>query len=189
MTRTVRFALSPAIDAAPRWLGMSLAVIGGAALIALASRVQVPMWPVPATLQTLAVLALAIGLGRKVAVGAVLAWLAYGAIGVPVFASGGGLAYLTGPTAGYMAGFLLAAHVVGGMATGGSRCRVLPVFGLGVLGGALIYLPGVLWLAGFVGLEQALRAGLLPFVPGDLIKAAVLACVLPPLHRRVGRQM
>jgi len=146
------------------------------------------MWPVPATLQTLAVLALAIGLGRRVAVGAVLAWLAYGVLGVPVFASGGGLAHLTGPTAGYMAGFLIAAHVVGGRAAGNARGSALRLFGLGVLGGALIYLPGVLWLSGFVGFEHALRVGVLPFVPGDLLKAAVLAAALPPLLRFSSRQ-
>lgn len=184
MTRPSSLARTLAAPTAVRWLPTVLAILGGAALIALASRVQVPMWPVPATLQTMAVLALAIGLGRVVAVGAVLAWLTYGVVGVPVFASGAGLAYLTGPTAGYMAGFLLAAHVVGGLASGEWRVRAPMVFALGVLGGALIYLPGVLWLSGFVGLEQAIRVGVLPFVPGDLLKAVLLAVALPPLLRR-----
>ncbi|WP_195759956.1 biotin transporter BioY [Paracoccus sp. S-4012] len=167
----------------------TVAIVGGAALIALASRIQVPMWPVPATMQTFAVLLLALVLGRGLAVSAVTAWLAYGVFGVPVFASGGGIAYLMGPTAGYMAGFLIAAFVVGGLAQRAPIRGVLHAFALALLGSALILATGALWLAGFVGFEQAVAAGVVPFLLGDLLKSVLLALTVPAASRAIAARL
>lgn len=163
---------------AARPLSTVLAVLGGAALIALSSRIQVPMWPVPMTMQTLAVLIVVMGMGARLGTASVASYLAAGAAGLPVFAAGGGLVYLTGPTAGYLLGFLLVAVVVGRLADRGLTRHPLGAFALALLGSALVYLAGATWLSGFIGIEAALRAGVLPFLPGDLVKSVVAAMML-----------
>ena len=97
-------------------------VVAGVLLVTLAAKVSVPFWPVPMTLQTLAVMALALALGPRLAVATMLGYLAAGAAGVPVFSGtperGLGLAYMAGPTGGYLAGYLVAAGLVGWLAAG-----------------------------------------------------------------------
>ena len=161
-----------------------MAVISGSLLIWLAARIEAPFWPVPMTMQTLAVLALAAVLGRRLGVAAVALYLVEGALGLPVFAGsperGIGLAYMAGPTGGYLAGFLLAAAVVGHLA--GSARGPLRLFAVMLAGTALIYLPGVLWLSAFTGPKAAVMAGLVPFLPGDILKAAVAALAVTGLR-------
>ena len=84
-----------------------LALIGSILLI-ISAKIQVPFWPVPMTMQTFVVLVLGIAYGWRLAGATVLLYLAQGAVGLPVFAAGGGLTYLAGPTGGYLIGFLLA---------------------------------------------------------------------------------
>jgi biotin transport system substrate-specific component len=164
------------------------AILGGALLIALATRVQVPMWPVPMTLQTLAVLLVAMTCGARLAVGAVLAYLAQGAMGLPVFAAGGGLAPLVGPTAGYLWGFVLVAWVVGSLADRGLARGFAGAFGLALLGSALVYVVGASWLAGLIGAQAAWTAGVLPFLAGDLVKSALAALLVPMGWRLLARR-
>jgi len=172
---------------ATRPLPAILAVLGGAALIALATRVQVPMWPVPMTLQTLAVMAVAMTFGARLGTGAVAAYLAQGAMGLPVFAAGGGLAHFAGPTAGYLWGFLAAALIVGHLADRGLTRHPAAAFALALIGSAVASLAGWAWLALLIGAEAAFTAGVLPFLAGDVVKAALAAALLPVAWRLLAR--
>lgn len=150
-----------------------LLVLGGSALIALSARIQVPMWPVPMTMQTFAVLIIGLAGGARLGAASVAAYLLEGALGLPVFASGGGLAYFAGPTAGYLIGFLVAAGVVGWLAERGWARSPLLAFAAMTIGTAIIFLFGVAWLANLIGTEKAIAAGLMPFIPGAVVKAAL----------------
>jgi biotin transport system substrate-specific component len=173
---TVSFvdALWPARGAGRAARAMLLAV-AGSALLTLSAKLQVPFYPVPMTMQTLVVLLIGLGFGARLGAATVLLYLAEGAAGLPVFAGtpekGIGLAYMVGPTGGYLLGFVLAAALTGWIA---ERRRDPEALVMAVIGGSLaIYLPGVLWLASFVGFEQALDLGLVPFLWADVLKAAL----------------
>ncbi len=157
----------------------ALALLGSAVLAA-SARIALPMWPVPATLQTLAVLLLGALGGARLGVASVALYLAEGALGLPVFAAGGaGPATLAGPTAGYLLGFLPAAWIAGQV-----RAAAAPRNGaLLLLAHGAAFAPGVAWLAGFVGWERALVAGFAVFVPGTLVKTG-LAWAVVTLARR-----
>jgi biotin transport system substrate-specific component len=148
-------------------------VLAATAVLAVAAKVQVPFWPVPMTLQTLVVLLIGAGFGARMAGATVAAYLAEGAMGLPVFASGAGVAYMAGPTGGYLVGFLLAAVFVGWAFERGLARGLLPVVAVFLVAEALIFAPGVLWLAGFTGAEKALAGGLWPFLPGEVLKLAI----------------
>ena len=159
-------------------------VLAGTALLALAAKVQVPFWPVPMTLQTLAVLMIGATLGARMAGATLLAYLAEGAVGLPVFASGAGLAYMAGPTGGYLLGFLLAAVFVGLAADRGWLRGGVPAAAVMFAAMALIYLPGVAWLAALIGAEKAVAGGLVPFLPAEAFKLALAVLLARPLARR-----
>jgi biotin transport system substrate-specific component len=154
-------------------------VVGGSILIALSARIQIPMWPVPVTMQTFAVLLIALAYGRRLALATVGLYLLQGAAGLPVFAGGGGLAYFAGPTAGYLLSYLAVALLVGRMGDGGWSRSVLGVTVAMLAGSAIIYICGASWLALFVGVEKAVTLGVLPFLVGDALKAALAAALLP----------
>lgn len=163
---------------APRMLMVKGAlVLSLTAVLAVSAHVQVPFWPVPMTLQTLAVLAIAGLAGPAVAGAAMLAYIAEGAAGLPVFASGGGIAYLAGPTAGYLAGMTLAAVLVGALVRRANG-HVLATAGAMLLGIAITYGAGAAWLAQFVGMDKAFAAGVAPFLLGDAVKAALAAALV-----------
>jgi biotin transport system substrate-specific component len=152
-----------------------LLAIAGSALLTLSAKLQVPFYPVPMTMQTLVVLLIGLGFGARLGVATVLLYLAEGAVGLPVFAGtpekGIGLAYMVGPTGGYLFGFVLAAALTGWIA---ERRRDAEALVMAVVGGSLaIYFPGILWLASFVGFEQALDLGLVPFLWADVLKGAL----------------
>ncbi|MFN3273914.1 MAG: biotin transporter BioY [Paracoccus sp. (in: a-proteobacteria)] len=164
-------------------LGITLAA---AALIALSAKVQVPFWPVPMTLQTMAVMGLAVVLGPRLGLAAMGSYLAAGLAGLPVFATAGaGLAYLAGPTAGFLLGFLLAMGVTGALAQG----RGILGRGLAMLAGlATIYVPGLIWLTNFVPSERVLAAGFTPFILGDLVKLVVALMLIEGTRRIMQRR-
>ncbi len=154
----------------------ALAVVAGAALMTLAAKVQIPFWPVPMTLHTMAVMAFAVAFGPRRAMAIFLAYLAAGAAGLPVFSGsperGIGLAYMVGPTGGYLLGYLIASGLVGALAAGrGPVGRLLAM----LAGLAPIYGFGLAWLAAYVPAERLVALGLAPFLPGDLIKIALVA--------------
>ncbi|AJE47540.1 biotin transporter BioY [Celeribacter indicus] len=174
--------LSPTRSAA-LWRGLGLALCG-AALITLGAKVQVPFWPVPMTLHTLAVFVLAATLGPRLGTAAVATYLAAGAVGLPVFSGtperGIGLAYMVGPTGGYLLGYLLSAPVTGRLARG----RDWAGQALAMLAGlAVVYALGLLWLTRFVPPSGLIAAGFTPFLLGDLIKLAIASGLAAGLHR------
>jgi biotin transport system substrate-specific component len=171
---TIVDALWPA-SGTSRALRAALLALLGSALLTVSAKVQVPFYPVPMTLQTLVVLLLGLALGWRLAFATVLLYLAQGAIGLPVFAGtpekGIGLAYMLGPTGGYLVGFALAAAVTGWIA--GHRRDFLVLVAAALAGTATIWICGLLWLATLVGFQQAIALGLVPFLLGDLVKAAL----------------
>lgn len=159
-------------------LARALIVLGGSALIALGAQISVPMLPVPMSLQTLAVVLVGLTAGSRLGAAAVLAYLAEGAMGLPVFAGGAaGAAFLVGPTAGFLWGFVALAFAAGWLVERGLARGLVGTF-LGTLViSALLYVPGVLWLHAVtpLSLQGAVTAGMLPFVVGDAVKAAIAA--------------
>jgi biotin transport system substrate-specific component len=164
-------------------------ILAGSLLIGLSARlaIRLPFSPVPITGQTLAVLLAGALLGSRRGALSVLAYLGEGVAGLPVFAGGaGGIAHLAGPTGGYLAGFVLAALVVGWLAERGWDRHPGTTALAMLLGSAAIYVPGLPWLAAFVGGERALVLGLYPFLAGDLLKLALAAALLPIGWKVVG---
>ncbi|MHC4461448.1 MAG: biotin transporter BioY [Planctomycetota bacterium] len=156
-------------------------IIGGSLLIALCAQVAIPLWPVPVTGQTFAVLMIAALLGCRRGCFAVLAYITEGAAGLPVFAHGrAGFAVLSGPTAGYLAGFIAAACIVGLLAEKGWDRRIgTTILAMG-FGNIAIYVFGLLWLCCLMGVKRTvLTAGLYPFILGDLMKITLAAILLP----------
>ena len=164
-------------------------VFGFSLLIGLSSMVAIPLpfTPVPLTLQTMTVLLAGLMLGSRLGALAVLAYIAQGLVGMPVFASGAwGLARLVGPTGGYLAGFVLAAVIVGVLAERGWDRRPASTLAAMAVGNAVIYGCGVLWLSLFVPFQLALVQGVLPFLAGDALKIAAVVTALPLGWSRLG---
>jgi biotin transport system substrate-specific component len=163
-------------------------VVVGAALMTLAAKVQIPFWPVPMTLHTLAVMGFTVAFGPRLAISTFLAYLAAGAAGLPVFAGsperGVGLAYMVGPTGGYLAGYLVACWLVGVLAAGKGTLGRL---GAMLIGMAPVYGLGVAWLAFFIPARDLLTVGVLPFLLGDLVKIGVVAAAGTALPASVVR--
>lgn len=169
-------------------LRAALLAVGGALLLTLSAKVQVPFFPVPMTLQTMVVLLIGAAFGMRLAVATVALYLAQGAFGLPVFANTPpvvpGLAYFLGPTGGFLAGFVIAAAIVGAAADRG-------VAGLKLLAAMLVadmalLAVGVTWLAFFatlangsvgLGLERAFMVGVVPFLLGEAVKVALAAAL------------
>ena len=155
-----------------------LTSIIGSILLAISSKVQIPLTPVPVTLQTLVLLVMSMFLGWRGAVGATSLYLFQGAIGLPVFAHGGGFIILFGPTGGYLFGFLIASLVVGYLAEKGWDKSVVLTFTSMTIGTLIIYLFGVIWLSYLKDLNTALVFGLLPFITPDILKICLGTCLV-----------
>lgn len=157
-----------------------LIVLGGTALLALSAKISVPFYPVPMTFQPLAVVLIGAAFGPRLGGATVLAYLIEGALGLPVFATGAGFAYMMGPTGGYLVGFLLSAIVVGALARRGWDRSPLTMAGAMIIGMAMIYIPGVLWLGTVIGWNKPLLSlGVTPFLLGDVLKVALGALMMP----------
>ena len=162
----------------------------GSALIALSSKIQVAMVPVPMTLQTLVILVIGMAAGWRLGGLTVLLYLAEGALGLPVFAGtpekGLGMAYLVGTTGGYLLGFLLATLAIGLLAEAGWDRSVPLTAAAMLIGNVVIYVPGLLWLGSVAGWDNPiLQWGLTPFIVGDLVKLAIAALLMPAAWRLV----
>ena len=158
----------------------------GTALLTLSAKVNLPLPYVPMTLQTLVVLMNGAAYGWRLGSGTVLAYLAEGAVGFPVFAGPvGGLAPLVGPTAGYLAGFVAAALVTGWLSERGWDRSVPRLFLAMGLGHILILAAGFAWLAfGMkLGVEKAWLVGIVPFIAASLVKNALGAALVPAVRR------
>jgi biotin transport system substrate-specific component len=167
-----------------------LAVVAGSLLMTLAAKVSVPFYPVPLSMQTFVAIGLGLALGPVRGGAAVLLYLAQGAAGLPVFAGtpqqGLGLAYMAGPTGGFLAGFLVQALVAGWLAERGWSRTPLRAMAAGLIAGAAIYPTGLLWLGALIGFDKPVLAlGLYPFILGDIVKALLAALVFPLAWRAV----
>jgi biotin transport system substrate-specific component len=179
-------------DNTTRRVGMVVAVVFGVCLLTLSAKIQVPFWPVPMTMQTLVVLMLGMAYGSRLAVGTVLAYLLAGAVGLPVFAGtperGIGLAYMMGPTAGFLVGFLIAAWIVGFLAERGWDRNFLTCGAAMIAGHVAISLSGVVWLAILFGTTKAIDIGLVPFLASSALKTALGTAAMPLIWRFVARR-
>lgn len=154
-------------------------ILLGSWLIAVLAQVRVPIGPVPITGQTLGVLLVGALLGSRQGPLSVTIYLGQGFIGLPVFTGGTtGLARLTGPTGGYLIGFVVAALVVGWLSERGWSRRFTTAAAAMLLGSVCVYALGLPWLASFIGTGAALRLGLLCFIPGDLLKLLLAAAAV-----------
>lgn len=163
-------------------------VVVGSVLLAISAQLKIPLYPVPITGQTLIVLLIGMTYGLRLGGTTIVVYLLQGAVGLQVFAGGSfGISTLIGPTGGYLAGFLLAALVMGFLAERGMGRTIFSTVIAMMVGNAVIYLVGASWLASFVGADKALAAGVLPFLYGDVLKIAVAAGLMPLAWRLVRR--
>ncbi len=186
MSRTLAARLWP-VEAGGATARAIVLMIAGSLLLTASAKLQVPFWPVPMTMQTFVVLVIGATYGSTLGAATVALYLVQGALGLPVFARGAGLAYMTGPTGGYLLGFLLATWLVGKLAEQGLDRRWLTALGLFLLGDLVIFACGVVWLAALIGIEKAWAAGVLQFLPAEALKIALAMAVLPLAWRLVGR--
>jgi biotin transport system substrate-specific component len=153
-------------------------VLAGSVLMYVSAQIAVPMLPVPVTLQTLAIPILIALLGRELGTLAVVAYLAEGAAGLPVFSGHvGGWAIFLGPTAGFLIGFPIAAFFIGTLYHDGFARNYFKRLIAILLGTAVVFVSGVLWLALTVthDLGAAIAVGVLPFLVGDVAKSVIAA--------------
>jgi biotin transport system substrate-specific component len=167
-------------------------VLAGIALLAIAAKIKLPMWPVPITMGTFAVLGLGAAYGPRMGLITILGYMIVGALGVDVFAGSSaekyGLTYMMGGTGGYLLGYVLATLALGLLARRGWDRSVLWMALAMLIGNALIYLPGLAWLGQLYGWDKPILAwGLTPFLVGDALKLGLAAMILPAAWKWVGR--
>lgn len=170
-------------------LRSAVLVAGGVCLITLGAKASVPFWPVPLTLQTLAISVVAAAYGLRLGLATVASYLMAGLLGVPVFAGmTTGIAPFVGPTGGFLAGFLLMAAIIGAAADRGWDRAWPRILAAMALANVIVFLPGLAWLGAFTGYGAKLvAAGVTPFVVGTLVKTALAAALMPAAWALVGR--
>jgi len=175
--------------------------LAGTAVLALSAKIKVPFYPVPMTLQTFAVMALAAAYGSRLAVVTVILYLFEGALGLPVFTNTppavAGPAYFLGPTGGFLIGFVALAWIVGSAADRGWDRSIPKLFAAMIAADAVVFVLGFIWLAWFavlssgghgLGAASALKFGLVPFLLADLLKISLAALAVPACWRLVDRK-
>ena len=165
-------------------------VVVGSLFVALMAQVAIylPFSPIPITGQTFAVLLIGMSYGSRLGSITLLAYLLEGAAGMPFFAGGlAGPSVLVSPTGGYLLGFTAAAWLVGRIADRSRVNKPLVALIAFITGSIVIYLFGAVWLSTYVGFEQAIRVGVLPFLLGDMIKALLAGSGLPAAWALVDR--
>lgn len=172
------------------WTRAVLLAVLGSAIVAVAAQINIPMQPVPLTLQTLAVLAIGGAYGSRLGAATLALYAVEGTAGLPVFAEmKSGLATITGPSGGYIIGFILAAGLVGWLTERGWDRNIVKMFAAMLAGAVVLYIPGLAWLHQFTnGIAQTYEWGLGPFIIGDLIKAALAALGFPAAWHLLGRR-
>lgn len=167
-----------------------LLVVATSLVTAAAAQVEIrlPWTPVPVSGQTFAVLLSGLVLGARRAFLAQMLYLAEGAMGLPFFSGGAaGFVHLLGPTGGYLIGFPFAAALTGSLAERGWDRRFVTMLAAMLLGSTVIFALGLAQLSRFVPAGQLLNAGLLPFLPGDLIKSTLAALAFPAAWKLAGK--
>jgi len=158
-----------------------LLIFIGSILLTISAKISIPFFPVPMTMQTLVVLFIGMTFGRILAPATICLYLFQGAIGLPVFATGGGIPYLLGPTGGYLVGFLLSSIVLSNLAAiGWDKKYFLTLLSL-VLGISIIFIVGLLQLSFVLNLTpiKSIQIGLSPFIFGELFKILILTILIP----------
>ena len=167
-------------------------VVAGITALALAAKIKIPMFPVPMTMGTFAVLSIGAAYGARLGLATVLGYMLIGALGFDVFAGSSaeisGVTYMMGGTGGYLVGYVLAVLALGALTRRGwDRARGKMALAM-LLGNVLIYVPGLIWLTVLYGVDAPILAwGLTPFLLGDVVKLALAALLLPALWTLVGR--
>ena len=167
----------------PRTLLMdAVLVVAGAALVTVLAQVAIPLWPVPITGQTLAVLLVGSTLGAVRGAISMVLYALLGLVGLPVFSDGShGAGVLFGATGGYIVGFIISAALVGWLAERQWDRKILKAIVTFVAGSVVVFAVGLPWLAVVLhtDLPTTLQYGLYPFILGGIIKAAIAAGLLP----------
>ena len=167
-------------------------VVSGIAALAVSAKIMVPMFPVPMSMGTFAVLTIGAAYGARLGLVTIIGYMLIGMLGFDVFAKStaelNGLTYMMGSTGGYLLGFVLATVALGLLAARGWDRSPVKMAGAMLIGNALIYVPGLLWLGVLYGFDKPILAwGLTPFLIGDAVKLALAAVLLPALWKLVGR--
>ena len=183
-------AFGPSEGAALRIKQVAMVVLG-IAVLAIAAKIKIPMWPVPMTMGTFAVLTIGAAYGPMLGLTTILGYLIIGALGFDVFAGSSaeayGLTYMMGGTGGYLVGYVLATLALGYAARAGWDRSMGKMALAMLLGNVIIYLPGVAWLGVLYGFDQPiLQWGLTPFLIGDALKLGLAALLLPAIWKMVG---
>lgn len=181
---TLLGVFQPKGDAARLAANLSTVVLG-TLLITICAKINVPVWPVPVTLQGFAIAALSAAFGLRIGVATVALYLLEGVFGLPVFATGGGLAYLVGPTGGFLLGFLAMAAIIGYAADTGASGKPLRLFLAMLLADAVLLVMGFVWLLALSGsagwidqnnvVASAFAGAIQPFIVWDVLKMALAA--------------
>ncbi|MBF0498817.1 MAG: biotin transporter BioY [Candidatus Riflebacteria bacterium] len=180
-TKSLSFPVFADVFPASRGLVRDIAlIILGSIIVALSARLEIPFVPVSVTGQTFGVLLVGILLGKERGAASLIMYIAEGCLGLPVFAGGAaGFAHLMGPTGGYLIGMVAAAWITGAFAEMGWDRRCTTTAAAMLFGNIAIYVFGLPWLAKFTGWKCVMSAGLIPFIPGDLVKLIIAALIIP----------
>ena len=172
--------LSPVYAQKRSLIWQALAVFFGSLFLTMASYIEVPMFPVPMTMQTYAVCLVGALYGWRLGALTIVFWLCEAVAGLPVLSGGaGGYLHFIGPTGGYLFAFPLVGIIVGALAERGwNGERPFLAFFAMLLGSALCLLLGAAWLAVSIGMTKAIDYGILPFLAGDILKCALAAATL-----------
>ena len=166
-----------------RLAGQFALAVAGTLILTLSAKTKVVLGPVDLSMQTLAVMLIGAAFGMRLAVATLLLYLAEGAMGLPVFQStpekGIGLAYMVGPTGGFLIGFVAMAAIAGWAADRGFDRSPIKLFGALLAAEAVLMVLGFAWLAVLIGPEKSWQFGVAPFIVPDLIKVALAAAVVP----------
>ncbi len=181
---TLADTLWPRTQSSTNWLRLTVLAFIGTLLMAISAKINVSFYPVPMTMQTFVVLSIGMAYGWRLGGATLLLYLAEGAMGLPVFAGtpekGIGLAYMMGPTGGYLIGFVLAATIVGYLGERGWDRNVFSTIAAMTLGTGIIFGFGVLYLGTLIGWDKpVLEYGFTPFIAGSVFKILLAAAVLP----------
>ena len=165
-------------------------VVAGILFLAIAAKIKVPMWPVPITMGTFAVLTMGAAYGARLGLVTILGYMIIGALGFDVFAGStaqaNGFEYMMGGTGGYLVGYVLAVLLMGALAHKGWDRSMPKMAGAMLMANVLIYVPGLIWLGMLYGFDKPLlQWGLTPFLVGDVLKLALAAVVLPAAWKAV----
>jgi len=160
-------------------------ILFGSLLLTISAQITIPLQPVPVTLQSFAALFIGMAFGPKTSIKILLAYLLEGLCGLPVFANFScGLPVLLGPTGGYLFGFIPAAAFAGYLLQHGFAKYHITTFLAALAGTVILFIPGYLVLAKFIGMHNAYRFGVAPFYIVEICKLAFFTCITPFLWHK-----